>query len=138
LILSLSLSLSLSLIRALRDIALCFVSFFPGCILAIFCLGSFSRSPCLFQLRSCCIFFIYFFARDAPAFSSCDTDDGGFNPSLLFCVLLQNYLACLISSSSSLDVSSFGFVLPERVSMAAESGLQFSVAERRFRGRAVL
>jgi hypothetical protein len=83
-------------------------------------------------------FGFFFFARDAPAFSSCDTDDGGFNPSLLFCVLLQNYLACLISSSSSLDVSSFGFVLPERVSMAAESGLQFSVAERRFRRRAVL
>ncbi len=58
---SLSLSLSLSLIRALRDIALCFVSFFPGCILAIFCLGSFSRSPCLFQLRSCRILFFFFF-----------------------------------------------------------------------------
>jgi hypothetical protein len=82
--------------------------------------------------------FGFFFARDAPAFSSCDTDDGGFNPSLLFCVLLQNYLACLIFSYSSLDVSSFGFVLLERVSMAAESGLQFSVAERRFRRRAVL
>jgi hypothetical protein len=79
-----------------------------------------------------------FLARDAPASSSCDTDDGGFNPLLLFCVLLQNYLACLFFSPSSLDVSSFSFVLLERVSMAAESGLQSSVAERRFRRRAVL
>jgi hypothetical protein len=50
----------------------------------------------LFQLRSCCILVFFFLARDAPASSSCDTDDGGFNPLLLFCVLLQNYLACLI------------------------------------------
>jgi hypothetical protein len=57
---------------------------------------------------------------------------------LLFCVLLQNYLSCLIFSPSLLDVSSFSFVLLERVSMAAESGLQSSVAERRFRRRAVL
>lgn len=59
-------SISLSLIRALRDYCTVFC-FFPGCILAIFCLGSFSRSPCLFQLRSCCIL-VFFFARDAPAF----------------------------------------------------------------------
>ncbi len=55
-------SISLSLIRALRDYCTVFC-FFPGCILAIFCLGSFSRSPCLFQLRSCCILVFFFCTR---------------------------------------------------------------------------
>ncbi len=99
--------LSLTRIRALRDYCTVFFFFFPLVAFWRFSVLDHSRAlpVCSNYAAAAFWFFFFFWARDAPASSSCNTDDGGFNPLLLFCVLLQNYLACLIFSPSSLDVS---------------------------------